>query len=399
MLLPSVLREIPLIPYFCENSAMPLFTAKTLAGLEGVLAQELTELGATNVNEETRAVTFEGDLGLMYRANYSLRTAIRILMPIHTFQAENEDQLYAGVREVEWTKWLASTGTLAVDGTTNSEIFTHSKFVALKTKDAIVDQFREVYRFRPSVDTEEPDLQVDIHIRGTQCTLSLNSSGKSLHMRGYRIEANDAPLNEVLAAGILKLSGWDGNQNLVDFTCGSGTILIEAALIACNASPQKERARFGFMGWLNYDRHLWRQVKRQAHTQERESEATIIGSDIDSDTIQIAMANLARAKMDEEVRLSVKDFEDRMPPRGAGGVVIVNPPYGERLEPKSEDELEDIQEFYGRIGDHLKTNYKGYTAWVISSNQTAMNNLGLKSEQQFNLFNGSLPCWYNSYPI
>lgn len=378
---------------------MQQFTATTLAGLEPYLAGELRALGAQDVEQTTRAVTFKGDLKLLYRANYSLHTAIRILLPLHEFTAKDEDELYAGIREVNWTSWMHSTGTLAVDSVVNSEIFTHSKYAALKTKDAIVDQFREKYRFRPSVDLDTPDLQVNLRINGNQCTVSIDSSGDSLHRRGYRIEANEAPLNEVLAAGMLKIAGWNGNTNLVDFTCGSGTILVEAALLAHNRSPQKERQYFGFMGWSNYDRALWRKAKREARAVEREFEHTITGSDIDEDSIGIAADNLVRAKVDDEVRLSVKDFEDRMPPRGEPGIVVVNPPYGERLEAQSEDENEDIKEFYGRLGAHLKAHYQGYTAWVISSNQEAMNHLGLKSEQQHHLYNGALPCWFNSYPL
>lgn len=377
---------------------MPQFVATTLEGLEPILAQELQKLGAENIRQESRAVLFEGDKKLLYRSNYSLRTAIRVLLPLHTFTATDEESLYAGVQQVDWTQWLASTGTLAVDSVTNSEIFTHSKYAALKTKDAIVDQFRDKYRFRPSVNIEEPDMQVNLHIRGDQCTVSLDSSGDSLHRRGYRIEANEAPINEVLAAGLLELAGWKGQMNLVDFTCGSGTILVEAALIASNKSPQKKRQNFGFMGWLDYDRALWRKVKREAHAEEQEFDHFIIGSDIDEDSISVAASNLVRAQVDGDVRLSVKDFEDRMPPKGKG-IVVVNPPYGERLQPESEDELEDIREFYGRLGAHLKEHYKGYTAWVISSNKTAMDHLGLKSEQRYNLYNGALPCWYNSYPI
>ncbi|MGF1533069.1 MAG: class I SAM-dependent RNA methyltransferase [Bernardetiaceae bacterium] len=375
-----------------------MFIATTLSGLEPLLAKELEDLGATQVTQQLRAVSFEGDLRLLYQANYCLRTAIRILMPLHQFSATNEMELYDGVREVDWTAWLSSTGTLAVSSTVNSEVFTHSQYAALKTKDAIVDQFREKYRFRPSVDVENPDMQVHIHINGSTCSVSLDSSGDSLHRRGYRLEGNEAPLNEVLAAGLLKLAGWAGQMHLVDFTCGSGTILVEAAMMARNLPPQRQRSHFGFMGWLNYDRALWRKVKRDVHAQEREFEYLIVGSDIDDSSIEIASQNLVRAKVDEDVRLSIKDFEDRFPPQGKG-IVVVNPPYGERLEPENEDELEDIQDFYGRLGKHLKEHYKGYTAWVISSNQTAMNQLGLKSSEQHNLNNGALPCWFNAYPI
>jgi putative N6-adenine-specific DNA methylase len=369
------------------------YLAKTLFGLEEVLADELRELGATNIETSTRAVKFEGDKKLMYRANLSLRTAIRVLKPIHTFKAKNEEELYKGVQEVNWSDYMLIENTFAIDGVVTSPYFNHSKYIALKSKDALVDQFRDTFGVRPNVHVEKPDLRINLYIYNDECTLSLDSSGASLHRRGYRLEHNMAPLNECLAAGMILLSGWDRKSNFVDFMCGSGTLPIEAAMIARNVAPNKLRKHYGFMTWQDYDEDLWEEAWGEARTEEVEFDHEIIGSDMLPINIDIANENAERAQMDEYIKLSSKTFTKRMPPRGDGGVVIINPPYGERMQ------KENMENFYKLIGDHLKTHFSGYDAWIISSNKDAMKSVGLRTSQKLTLFNSSLECKYHKYEL
>ena len=369
------------------------YLAKTFFGLEEVLAQELRDLGATNVEVTNRAVSFEGDKRMMYKANYCLRTALRILQPIHTFKAKTPDELYKGVQEINWSEYLLTGATFAIDSVVHSEYFNHSKYVALRAKDALVDQFREVFGFRPNVHVEKPDVRINIRVSKDEFTVSLDSSGESLHKRGYRMGVNMAPLNEVLAAGMILLSDWDRDSNFVDFMCGSGTLPIEAAMIACNIPPAKQRDSFGFMTWQDFDQELWDEVKEEAVANEKVFEHHIIGSDLAEKTIDMASVNVEKAEVDEYVRLSVKSFTKRMPPRGKEGIVIINPPYGERLDQAN------IENFYKLIGDHLKNHYTGYDAWVISSNKEALKYLGLRTSKKLTLFNGALECKYQKYEL
>lgn len=366
--------------------------AKTQFGLEEVLTNELMQLGAENVEAHNRAVGFAGDLRLMYKANLWLRTALKVLVPIKKFKAVNERDLYEEIRRIEWDKYLDVDGTLAVHSSVKSDFFNHSQFISQKTKDAIVDGFRDKYGRRPSVDLERPDLSIDIHIFKDDVTVSLDSSAESLHRRGYRGEMTLAPINEVTAAGMILLTGWDGKGNFVDPMCGSGTLLIEAALFAKNIPPNWLRKQFGFERWKNFNKSIWQSVRMEAESAMRECEATFVGSDKTFKAIEIARGNVERAGLDEDIRLSNRRFEEFVPPSG-GGLMVVNPPYGERLP------VEEINAFYKMMGDKMKKDFKGYTAWIISSNAEAMKKIGLAASKRLILYNGALECRYHKFEL
>jgi putative N6-adenine-specific DNA methylase len=366
--------------------------AKTQFGLEEVLCNELLKLGAKDVTAHNRAVSFSGNLRLMYEANLHLRTALKVLIPIAKFKAENERDLYEEIRRMEWDQYMSVDGTLAVHASIKSHFFNHTQYISQKTKDGIVDYFRDKYGRRPSIELVNPDLSIDIHIFKDDVTVSLDSSGESLHRRGYRGENTLAPINEVTAAGMILLTGWDGKGNFVDPMCGSGTLLIEAALYARNIPANALRKRFGFHGWKNFDKALWNEVKQQAADKICESEATFIGCDKTFKAIEIARGNVERAGLDEDIRLSNKRFEELKPPAG-GGIVVMNPPYGERLP------VEEIAAFYKMIGDKLKQDFEGYTAWIITSNAEALKRLGLAASKRLMLYNGALECKYYKYEL
>ena len=365
--------------------------AKTLVGFETVLADELQALGAGDVKIQNRAVTFTGDMEMIYKANLWLRTAIRILMPIHSFKAVNEEELYKGVLAFDFSPYFNPNMTFAIDSTVHSEFFNHSKYVALKTKDAVADQFRNKYGRRPNVDVQNPNVQLHIHVDQDSCTLSLDTSGDSLHLRNYRQHVKEAPLSEVMAAGMLLLAGWKGQCNLIDGFCGSGTILIEAAMIARNIPAGIYRTNFAFMGWKDYDSALWRRLKREAMAEKRGFLYQIIGSDLDPSAVKVAEMNIDIARLHDTITLREGDFKDLDPPTG-GGMVVINPPYGERIG-------ENVDELYKLIGDTLKKKYTGFEAWVLSSNKGAMNQIGLKTSRRFALRNGSLDCKYFGYSL
>lgn len=366
--------------------------AKTQFGLEEVLADELRKLGAEKVEAHNRAVSFEGDLRLMYKANLYLRTALKVLLPIAKFKATSERDLYEEIRRMQWDQYLDVDGTLAIHSSVKSDFFNHSQYISQKTKDAIVDGFRDKYGRRPSVDLTHPDLSIDIHIFKDDVTVSLDSSAESLHRRGYRGENTLAPINEVTAAGMILLTGWDGKGNFVDPMCGSGTLLIEAALYAKNIPANALRKQFGFERWKNFDPTIWQAVKDDAQANIRECEARFFGSDKTFKAIDIARGNVERAGLDEDIRLSNKRFEEVIPPAG-GGILIMNPPYGERLP------IEEINAFYKMMGDKMKKDFKGYTAWIISSNIEAMKKIGLAASKRLSLYNGALECKYNKFEL
>ncbi len=368
------------------------FIAKTLAGLEPVLAEELQQLGASEVLPVNRAVRFEGDKALMYRANLELRTALRVLVPVYQGKAQNEEALYRLIREVDWSQYMGVNDTLAVDAVTNSDFFRHSKYAALKTKDAIVDQFRDKSGRRPSVNVYAPRLQVNVHIYKDEVTIALDSSGESLHKRGYRVSTVEAPINEVLAAGMVLLSGWKGEQPFIDPMCGSGTILIEAGLIATRRAPQLTRERFGFMRWPDFDEGLWNSILDAARSRIIKAPHPLQGSDKDFKAVRLTEQNASLAGLDGQVAVARKKFE-KLEPEHPNGVLIMNPPYDERLE---ED---DIGALYEMIGDRLKQAFSGYTAWMISSSGEGFKRVGLKTSKKHILFNGPLECRFAAYEL
>ncbi len=365
----------------------PLFVAKTYAGLEEVLANELTQLGAGNIEVLTRAVEFTGDQKLMYAANYNCRTALRVLKSLHRFELDNEDDLYLNVNRFPWEQYFSIQQTFAVDAVVFDSEMTHSHFVALRTKDAICDRFRERNNGRrPSVDTDNPDFRVHIHISQNACDIQLDSSGASLHKRGYRVSNAEAPLSEVLAAGLVLLSGWKKNCQFIDPMCGSGTLLIEAALIANNIPCGMYRKDFGFMYWNDFDRDLFEEVKAEAFDRQTEFEYEIVGYDISSRNLSAAKANVKAAKLHKDIQLQVADIRNLTLDFEQPGYLITNPPYGERVK------SDDIVGLYRDLGDVLKKNFQNYTAWVISADFWALKNIGLKSSQTLNVWNGPLEC-------
>lgn len=366
--------------------------AKTMAGLEDILAEELIALGANNLEIGKRAVSFEGDLALLYRANICCRTALRILKPVYTFKARTTDEIYKKVKAMNWFEHLNEESTFAIDAITFSDLFTHSKFVAYRVKDAIADYFTQRTDKRPSVDVTNPDLLINFHIAHDTCTLSFDSSGESLHKRGYKTEQTEAPLNEVLAAGILLKLGWKGQSVLIDPMCGSGTFLVEAALIALNIPPGIYRKNFAFEKWKNFDKELFSLIYND-DANEKEFDYKIYGSDISAEAIKISRQNIANAGLQKYIELTTMPFEDYQSAPASKGFLITNPPYGERLKP---DNLENL---YSMIGERLKHVFTGYKAGVLSHKKEHFNKIGLKPSAKFPLKNGSLDCELRCYDI
>lgn len=366
--------------------------AKTLAELEDVLAEELINLGADEVEIGTRMVSFKGDKALMYKANVHCRTALRVLKPICHFKAETADEVYEAVKGVNWDEYLSLDKTFSVDDVVYSHIFSHSKFVAYKVKDAIADWFTEKYGKRPSVSVTNPDIVFNIHVAHNKCTLSMDSSGKSLHKRGYRIAQTDAPLNEVLAAGMILKSGWRGESTFIDPMCGSGTILIEAAMIALGIPPGIHRQHFAFEKWTDFDEELFSNIYND-DSGSREFSHRIIGSDISPKAIAIAEKNIKNAGLKKQIELEVKPLQKYTEAPQPEGVLMTNPPYGERLK------VEDLEELYAMIGERLKHVFMGYDAYVLSYKKECFDKIGLKPTNRFFLFNGQLECEMREYEI
>ena len=368
------------------------YIAKTFKGLEEVLATELIALGADNVEIQRRAVAFTGDKALLYKANLQLRTALRILKPIATFKAGTPDEIYDLVKKIDWTEFMDLDTTFAIDSTVFSEEFKHSKFVAYRVKDAIVDWFKERNDDkRPSVKLDNPQLQLHVHISQNQCSISLDSSGDSLHKRGYRVNQTEAPISEVLAAGMLLLAGWNGQTNFVDPFCGSGTFLIEAALIALNIPPGIYRPSFGFEQWKDFDKQLFDDLY-QDDSQERPFNFKIYGYDISKRAIQVAEENVKSAGLGKHIQLEIKSVSELESP-AEHCLLVTNPPYGERIFPA------DIENIYAALGTTLKHKFAGCSAWVISSEVGLLDKIGFKPAMKIKLLNGSLDCWYNRYDV
>lgn len=363
--------------------------AKTFQGLEPVLATELTELGANNIQIGRRMVSFVGNKELMYRANFQLRTAIRILKPIKHFRATTAEEVYDAVKQVDWTEYLTNDTTFAVDSVVFSNEFRHSKFVAYKVKDAIVDQFREKTGDRPNIRIVNPDIQLHIHIAEYYCTLALDSSGESLHRRGYRQESVEAPLNEVLAAGIILQTGWRGECDLIDPMCGSGTIPVEAALIARGIAPGVFRKEYAFEKWPDFDPDLFSAIYDD-DSRERPFDHHIYGYDNNRQAVAIATKNVRAAGLSKEITIDFKDFKDFVQPREKS-IIITNPPYGERIS------APDLLGLYKMIGERLKHQFVGNDAWILSYREECFEAIGLKPSLRTPLFNGALECELRKY--
>lgn len=368
------------------------FVAKTLYGLEKVLAEELAVLGAEEIIPANRAVVFSGDMSLLYKVNYMSRTALSVLMPINEFWIKSADDLYSKCLKIGWENYMDVNSTFAVTSVVQSPLFNHTGYAGLKLKDAVADYFRNVDGKRPSVDPTNPDILINLHISNEKVTVSLDSSLIPLFKRGYRQEQAAAPLNEVLAAGMLLIAGWNAITNLIDPMCGSGTIPIEAGLIACNIPAGKFRSFFGFQKWKGYDKDLFRSVKETADAGIRKSSVKISGSDISESAISQAVKNVKSAGLNDIILLDVSDFKTLNAIENEG-VIFINPPYGERLLPDETDTL------YSMIGSTLKHNFQGYSAWIISSNKESLKHIGLKPKEKHMLYNGSLECIFNKYEL
>ena len=365
--------------------------AKTYFGLEDILAKELTELGANEIETERRAVRFKGDKALLYKANLCLRSAIRILVPIAQFKATDADEVYEKAKKINWEEYIGIKQSFIINETVNSENFRHSKFVAYRLKDAIADYFTELYDKRPSVSITSPDIYIDIHISHNECTISLNSSGVSLHKRGYRNSQNEAPISEAQAAGMLLMAGWDGSKDFIDPMCGSGTFLIEAALIALNIPPCIYRTQFAFEKWQDFDKELFDDLYND-DSEEREFTHKIIGYDVNPNTVKIAQENIKAAGLSKYIEVQCRDianFEEVTEP----SLIVTNPPYGERLKP------EDLRDLYREIGRALKHKFVNGEAWVISSHVENLAAIGLKPSQRVELKNGALDCEFWKFEI
>lgn len=376
--------------------------AKTFKGLEQVLAGELIELGANNVQIQRRAVSFTGDKRMLYAANFCLRTASRVLVPIISFRAKTTDDIYSHVKQLDWGLYMTATTTFQIDATVYSELFRHSQFVTYRVKDAIVDWWMEHGGVRPNVQLTNPDLNLNIHIAGDIVTLSLDSSGESLHKRGYRVANTQAPINEALAAGMLLLAGWKGQSDFYDPMCGSGTLLIEAALIARNIAPGIYRKGFAFEKWADFDADLFEDVSSD-DSREREFNHKIYGSDASFYAVQTAMKNVQSANLQRDIEMKqirVQELRLGEEAKGdkarqtEGALVMMNPPYGERLSQEK-----DVLRLYQDIGTTLKHHFSGATAWIISSNEAALKCVGLRPAKRIHLVNGDLDCLFNQYVL
>ena len=360
--------------------------AKTLFGLEAILSGELSDIGAHKVRPMARSVEFYGDMELLYRSNLCCRTAVRILKPICTFKASDEKQLYKNALRVPWENYLTLDNTFAIDALVRNSAMDNSLYMSQIVKDAIVDSFRNRTGKRPSVDLKNPDIRINLYMHQNECTLAIDASGEPLFKRGYRIKSSKAPLSEVLAAGIVLQSGWDKNSNFVDAMCGSGTIVIEAALIAMNIAPGLLRKQFGFMNWPDYNKQLFEQIRSNAKTEiTKDLSCEIVGSDINSRQIQEASDNAERAGVLNSVNFKHGDMSDITPPPPPG-LLIINPPYGERIAVK------DINDNYQSIGDALKKKYTGYDAFVFTGNLSAAKHIGLRTSRRIEMYNGPIEC-------
>jgi putative N6-adenine-specific DNA methylase len=371
---------------------MPDYIAKTLFGMEDVLADELRQLKATDIKILNRAVSFSGDKRMLYKANYQLRTALKILVPISEGEISNEQQLYDFVRTVKWERYIGVNDTIAVEVAMNTTLFKHTQYIAQKIKDAIVDQFRDNFGSRPSVDLDNPTLRINAYISDNIIKLSRDSSGESLHRRGYRIRQGPAPLNEVLAAGLIKLSGWNSTLPLIDFMCGSGTIPVEAAMMALNIPPGDLRSDYGFRKWKDFDARLFEEIVNEPKGKLHDKTIQIFASDISSDAVRLAQMHARNAGVVKFINFNTIPFEEVVSP-STPGIILINPPYGERIV------QDNLNEVYKQIGDKFKKDFAGYNAWILSANAEAMKHVGLRPSQKVIVYNGQLECRFNRYSL
>ncbi len=367
-------------------------SVKTLQNYEEMLATELKELGATNIEIGKRIVHCKGDMELVYKANLHCRTALRVLIPIVEFPIREADEIYTQALKTDWTQYLELEQTFAIDPNVNSEFIRHSNYASVKLKDAIADCFNKKMNRRPDVNPDRPDVLFHLHIDNFKVTISLDSSGESLNRRGYRTKGARAPLNEVLAAGMIMMTGWKGESDFYVPMCGSGTLAIEAAMIAQNLPAQFLRSDFGFMGWKNFDKEMWHKIKKAAAEKIITAPHRIYASDADKWQLKVAVENIENAGFEDVIETQVLDFIEARP-QGETGVIVFNPPYGERMDE------ENLLILYKNMGDTLKHHWPGFTAWIISSNDEALKKIGLKAAKKIPLINGTLPCKFQRYDL
>lgn len=366
--------------------------AKTMSGLEYVLENELKALGAKHTQVLRRAVAFRGDKKVIYKANYCCRTAVSILKPLYHFEAYKKEELYSKLYAFQWDKFMTLKNTFAIDAIVSGELFSHSLYLSQLCKDALVDSFRDKYNDRPSVDRDEPEIRFTLRVSNHECSIFMDSSGDSLFKRGYRIKHGDANLNEVLAAGMIMISGWNGECNFFDPMCGSGTLAIEAAMISQKIPAGYYRERYGFMNWQDFDETLWEEIKRAADDEICETDIEIISSDISSYVVDLARKNVENARLHRDIQFDTTPFQNKIFPEKKG-IIFINPPYGERIQ------LENIKAFYKSIGDTLKANCKGYDVWIISAGKDLVKYIGLKPSEKHTLYNGSIECTFAKFEM
>lgn len=366
---------------------------KTFHGFEDVLAEELSNLGAAEVTKLKRAVSCQGDTKMVYKINLHARSALRVLIPIKKFTTTSTDELYNQAKEIDWAKYMDLNETFAVSSVVNSSTFRHSKYIALKTKDAIVDQFREKNGKRPSVNTSTPNLRINVHVAKHDFTISIDTSGESLHKRGYRREEFVAPINEALAAGLILMTGWKGEKTFIDPMCGSGTFLVEAAMIASNTPPHLNRDYFAFKKSKDFQEAIWNEVIAEAKEHIITPNFPILGFDKAFQSVRIAERNIENSGMQDFIEVKRKAVEKNEAPDD-NGLLMMNPPYGERIETS-----EDIFEFYKMLGDQMKNSFAGYNAWIITSNLEALKLVGLRPSAKHLIFNGALQCKFHGYEL
>ena len=364
----------------------------TFFGLEEILSKELQQLGGRNVSVFKRGASVTGDLGFLYKANLCLHTALKVLIPIHKFEANNEQDLYENIKLIEWEKFISVSDSILIESVLNSEIFDHSLFVSQKVKDAICDRFREKTGSRPDVNLTHPNFKVYIHIFKNEVSVNLDSSGDPLYKRGYRSDINEAPMKEVLAAGLVKLSGWEPHLLFIDGMCGAGTIAIEAALWANNIPPGYYRNDFIFMRWRNFDERIYNSVYDGSINKIKNNKVEIIANEIDKPTIDKAIINVKNARVEDVVQCNHQSFFDLKSER-MGGVIILNPPYDERMP------ISEIENLYKEIGNKLKKDFKNFTAWIITSNPDGVKSVGLRPSRRIQVYNGSLDCRFLKYEL
>ena len=366
--------------------------AKTFYGFENILEKELLKLGAQKVEKGNRIVSFEGDIGFLYKANLSIRTALKILKPIHTQRLQNEKSLYNLFYEYPWDDYMNINSKFIINSVVNGKIFTHSQYVSQKAKDGLVDQFRDRFNKRPSVDSNYPDLRINLHIQNDMCTISLDSSGSSLHHRGYRSATNIAPINEVLAAGLIQLSGWEADRDFLDPMCGSGTFLIEAAMYACKIPANINRKSFAFENWNDFNLNLFNLIRESQLKKVINPSVKIKGIDKAPSAIEKTKQNLTNANLNDFVEVERKNFFQSQKQNNRPLHILTNPPYGKRLDG-------EINAMYQSIGDSFKQSFPNTNAWIISSNMEAIKHIGLRPSRKFKVFNGKLESRLLFFPI